>query len=90
MHRSAASFPESSTVLSGSLLPIGDDAFISFGVLPRLASARGARMPSTPDEVFADTRNAALRLRADLRMSVGSGKRHATIPRQEYPEDALR
>lgn len=42
-------------------------AFTSFGGLTSLALANGARIPSTADDVCADSRSAALRLAADLR-----------------------
>lgn len=41
--------------------------FTSFGALTPLVLANGARIPSTADDVFADTRNAALRLARDRR-----------------------
>lgn len=37
------------------------------GIDPRASLAKGARMPSTADEVCAETRNASLRAAGDLR-----------------------
>jgi hypothetical protein len=37
------------------------NASLSEGALANMASANGARIPSTPDDFFADTRSAAFR-----------------------------
>jgi hypothetical protein len=42
-------------------------ASVLVGALPRLPLAKGARMPSTAEDVCADMRKAALRAEADLR-----------------------
>ena len=42
-------------------------AFVLVGALPRLPLAKGARMPSTAEDVCAEMRRAALRAGADLR-----------------------
>ena len=43
------------------------NASVLAGALPRLPLAKGARMPSTAEDVCAEMRKAALRAGADLR-----------------------